>query len=100
VSWGVWCTVRGGVTGSRAAWAKASGKRLKFETKDEASAAARAMRESVTVASATSGVGFGYYPMLLDEVIPDDCINCDGPTVDRNGEPFCPTCNTEMETSK
>lgn len=38
--WGVWCSVSGGVTGSRQSWAKSNGEILKFDTEEEAKALA------------------------------------------------------------
>jgi hypothetical protein len=40
-TWGVWCEVWGGVTGSREAWLKIDGKVATFPTCDEAEAEAR-----------------------------------------------------------
>lgn len=45
MSWGVWCTVAGGVTGPRQAWLKADGVVVECDTREEAEELAQENRE-------------------------------------------------------
>ena len=52
-TWGIYCTVSGGVTGSRQAWLKSDGELVEFGTREEAEAEATRLRNSVGRHSAT-----------------------------------------------
>lgn len=66
MSWGVWCTVSGGVTGPRAAWLKDQGVRVELDTREEAEEEARWNRERMNDSvSAKRGVVFTYEPRRI-----------------------------------
>lgn len=51
--WGVYCTVRGGVTGGRQAWLKSDDEVVEYGTREEAEAEAARLRSSMGRNSAT-----------------------------------------------
>lgn len=52
-TWGIYCTVSGGVTGRRQAWLKSDGEVVEFGTREEAEAEATRLRSSMGRNSAT-----------------------------------------------
>jgi hypothetical protein len=62
MAYGVWCAVSGGVTGHRESWMKDNGKRLEFETFEEAKAVATNACANVSPHSRAS---FSYVPRSI-----------------------------------
>jgi len=60
-TWGVWCTVWGGVTGHREGWMKSNGEIRTFDTKEQAEAAAARM----SVRSPYATASYSYTAMRL-----------------------------------
>ena len=57
MTYGIWCRVSGGVTGSRQAWLKDNGKVVQFDTLELAQAEASRLMANV---SSRSGASFSY----------------------------------------
>jgi hypothetical protein len=63
---GIWCEVWGGVTGNRAAWMKADGEIVRYETRDEAETEASVQNERTNRHRRERSANFRYTVRELD----------------------------------
>jgi hypothetical protein len=64
-TFGIWCEVWGGVTGSRAAWMKADGQLVRFGSREAAEAEAARLNERLNGPNARASFNYTVRPLEI-----------------------------------